>query len=142
MRPLADPRLGIIRNPVAERAQAILKEREADLSFFVLCACAGGQVALVSQELGMSVFGYYLCTGLGGQADGWNPGGQQDGLVSVEELAAFVTHRVDRWAQQNRGCRQTPVLVGKAQNFDLLVAGANAEATGQNGTEPKQEASS
>src|SRR5262249_43200532 len=35
MRPLAEPRLGILSNPVAERTQAILKEREDDLPFFV-----------------------------------------------------------------------------------------------------------
>src|SRR5439155_8791977 len=51
MRPLADPRLGILINPVAARTHALLKECEAEntLPFFVLCPCAGGQVSLVSQ---------------------------------------------------------------------------------------------
>lgn len=126
MRPLAEPRLGILSNPVAERTQAILKEWEAsvDRPFFVLCPCAREQVSLVSEELAMSVFGYYLCMGLSGRADGWNPRGKRDQRVSVQELADFVTYHVDHWADENRGCRQTPMLFGKAKDFPL-VAGAN-----------------
>lgn len=123
MRPLADPRLGILTNPVAERTHAILKELEDNhqLPFFVLCPCSRGQVALVSEELAKSVFGYYLSAGLDGQADGWNDG-KRDRRVSVQELTAFVTHQVDHWAQHNRRCRQTPVLFGKAKDFPLIAA--------------------
>jgi hypothetical protein len=118
MRPLAGPRLGVLVDDVAERVETVLREVPDDKRV-VLCACSPGQVALASEELGQSVFGYYLKEGLRGWADGWVDG-KQDRLVSVQELARFVTARVDRWARENRGVRQTPVLVPSDGDFILV----------------------
>src|SRR5262249_40966411 len=83
-----------------------------------LCACAPGQEALVSEELGRSVFGYYFEEGLRGYSDGY--GGQpRDGHISVRDVAAFVAARVDRWAFRSRGVRQTPLLLGSGDDFSL-----------------------
>lgn len=123
MRPIADARLGVLADDVAARVQADLKklaESTGKQDLLVLCACAPGQTALTSEDLGRSVFGYYLDEGLRGWADGYNPEGKSDARVSVQELARFVRVRVDRWATRNRNARQTPVLVGTG-DFELVT---------------------
>ncbi len=120
MQPLLDPRLGVLTSDVAEKAEAIIQSGD-DQDLLVLCACSPGQVSLVSEEVNLSVFGYYLDQGLRGHADGYGPEGKQDGRVTVKELAAFVEKHVDRWAARNRATRQTPVLLGKGADFGLVV---------------------
>jgi hypothetical protein len=123
MRPNADPRLGIPANDVSDHVQRLLHAMdEADqLRFWVLCACAEGQLSLVSQHLGQSVFSFYLNEGLSGYADGYPPLGKRTGRVCVQELASFLRARVDRWTVANRGVHQTPVLFGKGPDFALAV---------------------
>jgi hypothetical protein len=122
--PCADPRLGILADDVAGRLPPLLEPAVAeDAALYVLLPCSPGQVALTSEELGQSVFGHYLVEGLRGRADGYNPDDRTDDTVTLDELAAFVTAHVDRWAQQNRGPRQTPMLLAKdrarARTIDL-----------------------
>jgi hypothetical protein len=113
-RPCADARLGILADDVADRLQPLLEQTVADdPDLFVLLPCSPGQVALTSEELGQSVFGHYLVEGLRGRADGYNPAGRADETVTLDELAAYVTAHVDRWARRNRGRAQTPVLLAK-----------------------------
>jgi hypothetical protein len=118
----AQPRLGAFSSDVAE---AIPEEVEAldDPNLLVLCSCSPGQVALTSEVLGRSVFGYYVEQGLRGWADGFQGANKRDGRVSAKELAAFVQARVDRWALQNRDMRQTPLLLGKGADFQLHAFG-------------------
>ena len=118
--PVADPRLGILGNDVAGRIPAHLQAVE-DPDRLVLCSCSPGQFALVSEDLKRSVFGYYLDQALRGNADGYNSAGIRNGRVSVREMAALVAARVDRWALHNRASRQTPVLYGRAEDFDLVA---------------------
>jgi hypothetical protein len=123
MRPLADFRLGVLTDTVAEGVETILGnlEKKKDLPCFVLCACSRGEFSLVSEELGQSVFAYYLSQGLDGWADGYNDTGKRDNRVSVKELCAFVTARVSRWADPNRHTRQTPILFGQDKpDFTLI----------------------
>src|SRR5207244_6082355 len=108
MRPLADPRLGVLTNDVASRISQELKAVEDPLRMALL-SCSPGQVSLVSEDLGQSVFGYYLEEGLRGWAQGWNAEGKSHGQVSARELAEFVKRRVDRWAERNRRTRPTPI---------------------------------
>jgi hypothetical protein len=129
-RPLADPRLGTLADDVAERVDGVLqnevrRNEEANQVLF-LCACRAGQAAHVSEELGQSVFGYYLSEGLRGQADGQG-GGKANARVTVRELAAFVAREVERWVGQNRAAAQTPILLGEG-DFELTLASANREA--------------
>src|SRR5262249_22614691 len=111
MRPLADARVGVLADDSADRVAADL-DAVPDPFRLVLCACAPGQVALTSEALGRSVFGYYFDEALRGWADGYNPRHRSEGRVSVRELAEFVSRRVDRWAVRCRDTRQTPVLLG------------------------------
>lgn len=113
MRPLADPRLGVLANDAARRVQRAL-ERVSDPSLLVLCACAPGQVAWPSQALGQSVFGYFVDRGLRGAADGDVPSEKPDGVIRARELYHYVRTRVDAWARHSRAARQTPVLYGAA----------------------------
>jgi hypothetical protein len=125
-RPCADPRLGILTDDVAGRLPPLLKDAvEEDPGLFVLLPCSPGQVALTSDDLGQSVFGHYLAEGLRGRAAGYNRTGNVGSTVTLEELARYVTAHVDRWARQNRGTRQTPLLLAKdpdqARRVDLAV---------------------
>jgi hypothetical protein len=124
MRPLADPRLGILADDVPSRISDILNDADLkDPHRLVLLSCSPGQVSLASEDLGRSIFGYYLEEGLRGWADGALPNSNRDGHVSARELAEFVKLRVDRWADHNRGARQTPILLPKDSNEDFpLVA--------------------
>ena len=94
----------------------------------VLCSCSPGQVALSSEELNRTVFGYYLQEGLIGWADALDGASTSpaQSQVTVKKLARFVQAHVDRWAQRNRNTRQTPVLYGTAADF-LLVEATPAE---------------
>jgi serine/threonine protein kinase len=121
MKPVADSRLGVVRNEVADRVAQAVHEM-GELSFWIYCACSPGQVSLTSEELRQSVFGYYLNVGLRGQADNQGSTGKSDGRVTVKELADYVTAKVDRWAVHNRSTRQSPLLLGSGENFELSVA--------------------
>ncbi len=87
----------------------------------VLCACSPGQVALTSETIGRSVFGYYFEQALRGDADQYNADRFENGRVTVREAARLIAARVDRWAMKNRSCRQTPLLLGEGEDFDLAV---------------------
>jgi hypothetical protein len=118
--PVADPRLGVLADDVAEHLETAVKEVK-DRGLWVLSACAPGQVALPLEDARMSVFGYYLNVGLRGAADGY-PEGAPNYHVSVKELTAFVRDRVAGWAWRNRGTRQTPMLLHQGENdFDLAA---------------------
>jgi hypothetical protein len=107
-RPDADPHLGILADDTARRVRPVLEAAVAtDRRLWVFLPSAPGQTALTSEELGQSVFGYYFAEGLRGRADG-----RKDRTITLDELAAYVAAHVDRWAIQNRGLRQTPVLLG------------------------------
>jgi hypothetical protein len=122
MQPFTDAQRGVLLDDSAEQLQPLLdKVLAGDPSLSVLCACTPGQLSLVAEELGHSVFAYFLAQGLRGQADG--EGGRiRNGRVSLHELAAFVTSRVEQWAWQHRRVRQTPRLYGAAKDYPLTAA--------------------
>lgn len=92
-----------------------------DTRRLVLCSCSPGQVALTSETLGRSVFGYYFEQAIRGDADQYNRNRFEDGRVTVHEAARLLAARVDRWAMHNRASRQTPILLGEGEDFDLAV---------------------
>src|SRR5260221_600927 len=81
-RPIADPRLGVLANDVAARIPEALDKVE-DPDRLVLCSCSPGQVSLSSEDVGLSVFGYYFELALRGWADGYNPKSDKDGRVAA-----------------------------------------------------------
>ncbi|MGL4554909.1 MAG: hypothetical protein ACRC33_27390, partial [Gemmataceae bacterium] len=82
-----------------------------------LTAAGAGQTPLWSEYRGRTAFGHYVELGLRGFADA-----DGDGRVTGRELAAYVRDRVDRWARQVRGTRQTPELVGAGGDIVLVEA--------------------
>lgn len=118
--PIADARLGILANDAADYIPHVLAE-VPDPDRLVLTSCTQGQINQTSGALQQSVFGYYFYRGLAGDADGYNARDERNGRVSIYELAAFLSARVDRWASQNRQTRQTPLLHGKGDDFDLVA---------------------
>jgi hypothetical protein len=123
MQPFIDARRGLLVNDSTEYLQPLLDEAVAnDRRLSVLCACSQGQVSLVAEELGHSVFAYFLCKGLRGQADGENARHSRDGRVSLSELAGYVTAQVEQWALRQRGVRQSPWLFGATDDYPLVVA--------------------
>ena len=117
--PLADPRLGIFKDRVAETLDDVINHKQP--TFYVLCPCSAGQCALTSEVLQGSVLTYYLDQGLQGHADT-----QKDLRITVKDLFAFVEARVDRWAQQNRALRQKPRLLGNGTDFVIAWVTRNS----------------
>jgi hypothetical protein len=123
-----DPRLGDLGGDLATAVRDLVEHQLADPPT-VLTSCDAGQEPLWSETLGRSVFSYYLEEGLRGWADTAEPGGAPDGRVTVQELAAYVRARVDRWARRNRGVRQTPALHPlDGGDFPVVVLGRSGPA--------------
>lgn len=122
-RPVADGQFGVLADDLASRI-AVQADSFRDRHLLVLCACSPGQVAQTSSTLGRSIFNFYFVEGLSGRADGALPDQPKDGRVSVKELAAFLAAHVDRWSMHNRNTRQTPMLLGQAEDFDLISIAA------------------
>lgn len=96
----------------------------------VLVSCGPGQVPLAMPARGRTAFGYYFERGLRGAARAFHrPDHPRDRLVSAHELARYVQARVDRWAWENRGVRQTPQLLDESLDFDLTSTGRQVDGT-------------
>jgi len=111
-----DARVGVLSDRVAETLEAVLQN--AKLTYPVLCPCSPGQYSLTSEVMQGSVFAYYLEQGLQGYADT-----SKDRTITVQELAAFVEARVERWARLNRGVQQKPRLFVAGPDFAVAVLG-------------------
>src|SRR5262249_42172868 len=123
MQPLVLPTRGLLRSDVADRVWPVLEAAvEEDSHLAILCACSRGQVSWTSEELGHSVFPFFLHRGLQALADGCVPGTRADGRVTLRELVAYVRERVDHWTQHNLQERQTPCLLGDVKDFPLIAA--------------------
>lgn len=73
------------------------------VGFALLAGSTAQQVAQEYKDKQHGVFSYWLLKGLGGAADVGNKG-----FVTVDDLNAFVTAGVRRWAAENSGLVQEP----------------------------------
>lgn len=98
-------------------ASALPRELKAvpDAERLVLGAASPGQAPHRSDELGQTVFGHYFQEALRGQLGD---------RITVTALAANVQAGVERWTWQNRGVRQTPVLLGEGPDFSFPTSTA------------------
>jgi len=120
--PFADARAGVLNDDVAARlAPALKAATDEDANLRIITSSSPGQVSHASEDLGHSIFAYFLLQGLQGKADSHNAENKQDARVSVLELADYVAFQVDRWAWANRKARQTPQLIGKREDFHLVT---------------------
>jgi Mg-chelatase subunit ChlD len=95
-------------------------------NFAVLLPCDEDQCAWTAPEMGGSVFGVMVTSGLQGRADSRaanGQGGNGNGRVTVQELAKFVSATVDGYVREYRGRAQSPQLVwcgeNQANDFEL-----------------------
>ncbi len=90
-------------------------------NFAVLLPCDEDQCAWTAPEMGGSVFGVMVTSGLQGRAD--KLAGNGNGRVTVQELAKFVSATVDGYVREYRGRMQSPQLVwcgeNQANDFEL-----------------------
>lgn len=129
--PFTDPGSGILSADVAVHLEPLLQSTvKQHPNLQILAACRPGQVSLASEDLGHSVFAFFLLQGLLGDADGHNPAGVRDSQVSLQELVNYVTTEVDRWAWTNRRLRQTPVLYGESRDYRLVPVDERRPGTG------------
>jgi hypothetical protein len=70
-------------------------------------AASHDQISWSSDELRHGIFSFYLMRGLEGHADG-----NQDGLISNQELAEFLAQRVPKAATLSHSRQQNPQFVG------------------------------
>jgi hypothetical protein len=129
MQPCSDLAQGLLGEDTASLVAPLLDEAaDGDHHLTILCACSAGQTSLTAEELGHSVFAYFLCQGLSGQADGHNARKRKDGRVSLRELEDYLILEVDRWAQSHRGVRQTPRRFGAEDDFEIVQVRDGAAA--------------
>lgn len=131
-----DRDLGVFGNGFVWRLERWLEEKTPP-RLVVLSSCAPGQVSCTNEATRRSVFGECVARGLAGGAAGWDGSGR----VTVQGLARFVAHHVERWSQDHRGVRQTPVLLGARDlDFPLRQTGAAAGAATPAGTPSEPDA--
>ena len=110
--------LGLLYNGFADQLVRAVEDAGAE-NLFVLNSAGPGQIGWSTPELAGSVFGYYVADGLRGGADS-----DDDGKVSLAELADYTRSNVDRWVAENRSSSQRPMLIAAGGNADFPVAHA------------------
>jgi hypothetical protein len=113
-------RMGVVVNTFSDALDALLK-KSLPPDCAVLTAASGLESAIAAPELGGTPFGFFVASGLRGEADAG-----ADAVVSLQELGAFLVKNVDGWARQYRGVRQRPQLYAEGRkNVGLVhVSGA------------------
>jgi len=72
----------------------------------ILSSCLPNQLALEAEELGHSVFTYFLLEGLNGKAD--IDKGNRDGQVGLQELFYYASRKTSAYALEKKGYNQIP----------------------------------
>ena len=107
--------LGLVHNDFAAAVEEMDAEIAAVPNLAVFLSSGLDERSWTSPEWGTSAFAHFALAGLNGGADA-------DGnkRVTASELIAYVTPRVSDWARDNRGARQVPVLLPKADGADRV----------------------
>ena len=85
----------------------------------VLAAAREDQEALEHEAFGHGVFTHFLLRGLDGQADA-----DSDYLITAEELYAYVSTEVERFAREAKGHKQEPEMTGRGE-VGIVVSRTN-----------------
>jgi hypothetical protein len=110
-------RMGVVLNSFSNA----LRQQLAGLpvrNCVVLTAASDWQSATSAPELSATPFGYYAARGLRGEADGE---GNDDEVVTLGELAAYLGQHVNAWSTLHRGTAQQPRMLG-AERAELRLA--------------------
>jgi hypothetical protein len=111
----SDARFGLGAEDIAARVSREIDALAPEKKILVLSACSPNQTSQISEELGHSLFAYYLDQGLRGHADS-----NQDHRITVFELAEYLKTHVDVCAWGTREVRQIPTLVAGGSDFTLV----------------------
>ncbi|UUO06649.1 carboxypeptidase-like regulatory domain-containing protein [Blastopirellula sp. J2-11] len=109
-----------------QTAAASIIEQLDDPHLAVLFSCGSEQMPQLNESLGRSLFGYFVETGLQGEADGW--GSYADGRIIASELAEYVRARTIEVSLATSGILQAPYMTGKT-NRDWELSSVNPHAT-------------
>lgn len=113
--------LGIVYNTFTERLKQLvdsIDDKDAS-NLAVLTAADVGQVSWSSPLFGGSAFGHFLRQGFMGSAD--LEGGDSNGEVSLNELAAYLRSSVGEWSKSDRGALQEPLLLKDRNDLNFIV---------------------
>lgn len=118
--PFAIPKLEMFSDDVTSAIEREIAEVD-DPNLLTLNSCSPGQVAWTMMAPRRSTFGYFFEQGIIGAADGFGDptGTRQDGRVTVNELAAYLTSHVDQYSGRASPARQTPILLGNGRDFEI-----------------------
>jgi hypothetical protein len=105
----AHPRLGLLQNTFARELDRLDAKIAAIPNLVILSASDADQRSWPCEDLRRTIFAHYLIEGLQGHADG-AVDSVKDSKVDASELHHYVSAKVAKWVQANRGAVQTPVL--------------------------------
>lgn len=101
---------------IADRRAAVQLARAAGI--YIVAASTKEQLATEVKELGHGLFTYSLLQGLKGGADG---GANKDGIVTVQELLAYVNMELPKLTEKYKGQPQYPVVNSLGMDFPLAT---------------------
>jgi hypothetical protein len=107
-RPSTDWPLGVDDGAFTPAVEALMAGSSLK-RIWVMVPASTGQNSYSSATQGASSAVLEFVRGMRGAADA-HPWGDADGRVELKELSAYLSFRVDRWAQAMLGERQTPIL--------------------------------
>jgi hypothetical protein len=119
-RPLRQARLGLLGEDISSVIHQTL-ERLKPGGLHVLVSAGPLQESLVSDDMGHSVFAWYLSQGLRGSALTFDPQAANPDRVTVRGLIRYVHARVKNWSSNNRATKQEPWCwhSDDAESFEL-----------------------
>lgn len=89
--------------------------------FVTLASCSKGQRSWEDPNIGHGVFTYYVMKGLEGEADHNPINGNQDGIITLQELYAYTMDNTRRHVRKLRNVAQLPTRIGEMSGtFTLL----------------------
>ena len=148
-------RLGHLGNDLPTQLRTEI-EKLAPENLHVILSTDDGETSWTMDAARQSVFSHFVLQGLAGAADGWHTldsnvargDATTNHRVSCSELASYVQHHVQQWAQQNRGVTQTVSWIparSKTPDFDLVAAGdvspTEPDTATDESTEPDEDGS-
>jgi len=113
-RPSTDWPLGVDDGAFTPAVEALMAGSNLK-RMWVMIPAATGQHSYASAAQGGSAATLEFVRGIRGAADA-RPWGDADGRVELQELSTYLAFRVDHWAREMLGERQTPVLIATASD--------------------------
>jgi WD40 repeat protein len=103
----------VTRGAIEEKAIAQLARSTGT---YWLAASNSNQFAGEFSQLGHGVFTFSILQGLAGKADG-----QNDKIITVQELSAYISDQVPQLSKVHKGSEQYPVTYGFGNDFPIYI---------------------